>query len=71
MDTIKHNLAQQLAEFKAAFAQRAAPERVATMEAATADLKASGAAGADTLAKAQAAVDAATAKLTELKGAGW
>jgi peroxiredoxin len=42
MDTIKHNLAQQLAEFKAAFAQRAAPERVATMEAATVDLKASG-----------------------------
>ncbi len=42
MDTIKPNLAHQLAEFKAAFKQRAAPERVATMEAATADLKASG-----------------------------
>ena len=35
-------LAQQLAEFKAGFKQRAAPERVAMMEAATADLKAQG-----------------------------
>ena len=35
-------LAQQLAEFKAGFKQRVAPERVAMMEAATADLKAGG-----------------------------
>ncbi len=42
MDTIKPNLASQLADFKAAFKQREAPQRLATMEAATADLKASG-----------------------------
>jgi peroxiredoxin len=35
-------LQTQLAEFKAGFAQRATPERIATMEAATAQLKASG-----------------------------
>jgi peroxiredoxin len=35
-------LQTQLAEFKAGFAQRASPERIATMEAATAQLKASG-----------------------------
>ncbi len=42
MNTIQPTLAHQLADFKDAFKQRAAPERVATMEAATADLKASG-----------------------------
>jgi peroxiredoxin len=42
METIQPTLAHQLADFKAAFKQRAAPERVATMEAATADLKANG-----------------------------
>jgi peroxiredoxin len=36
------SLAQQLADQKAGFAQRAAPERVALMEAATRDLKATG-----------------------------
>jgi peroxiredoxin len=35
-------LSQQLADFKAGFKQRVAPERVAIMEAATADLKATG-----------------------------
>ena len=35
-------LATQLAEFKAGFKQRAAPERVAMMEVATAELKATG-----------------------------
>lgn len=35
-------LAAELADYKAAFKQRAAPERVATMEAATAALRASG-----------------------------
>jgi peroxiredoxin len=35
-------LSQQLADYKAGFAQRAAPERVVTMEAATRELKASG-----------------------------
>jgi peroxiredoxin len=35
-------LAEQLADFKAGFKQRATPERVATMETATADLRASG-----------------------------
>lgn len=35
-------LAAALGQFKAAFAQRAAPERIATMEAATAQLRASG-----------------------------
>jgi peroxiredoxin len=35
-------LQSQLADFKAGFAQRATPERVATMEAATAQLKATG-----------------------------
>lgn len=35
-------LAEQLAAYKAGFAQRAAPERVALMEAATADLRATG-----------------------------
>lgn len=35
-------LSEQLAEFKAGFARRATPERVATMEAATAALKATG-----------------------------
>lgn len=35
-------LSQQLAEFKASFKQRVAPERIAMMEAATADLKAIG-----------------------------
>lgn len=35
-------LATQLAEFKAGFATRAAPERIATMESATAALRASG-----------------------------
>lgn len=39
----KHKtLADQLAEYKAGFKQRVAPERVAMMEAATADLRASG-----------------------------
>lgn len=42
MDMIQPKLAQQLADFKAAFKQRVTPERVATMEGATADLKASG-----------------------------
>lgn len=36
------SLADQLAEFKVGFKQRAAPERVAMMEAATADLRATG-----------------------------
>ena len=35
-------LAQQLADYKAGFLQRAAPERVAMMAGATADLKATG-----------------------------
>ena len=35
-------LHEQLADYKAGFRQRAAPERVAVMEAATADLKATG-----------------------------
>jgi peroxiredoxin len=35
-------LSRQLADFKAGFKQRVAPERVAMMEAATADLKATG-----------------------------
>jgi peroxiredoxin len=42
METIQPTLAHQLADFKATFKQRATPERVATMEAATADLKARG-----------------------------
>ncbi len=37
-----NSLADQLAEFKAGFKQRVAPERLRMMEAATADLKASG-----------------------------
>ena len=36
------SLKQQLADYKAGFKQRAAPERVAMMESATADLKAAG-----------------------------
>ena len=36
------SLAQQLFDYKAGFLQRAAPERVATMETATANLKAAG-----------------------------
>ena len=36
------SLSEQLAAYKAGFAQRAAPERVAMMEAATADLRATG-----------------------------
>ena len=36
------SLADQLADYKAAFKRRVAPERVAMMEAATADLRASG-----------------------------
>ena len=36
------SLAEQLDAYKAAFVQRATPERVATMEAATADLRATG-----------------------------
>ena len=35
-------LAQQLADYKAGFLQRATPERVATMAGATTDLKATG-----------------------------
>ncbi len=42
MDTIQTKLAQQLTDFKSAFKQRVAPERVAMMEAATANLQASG-----------------------------
>lgn len=37
-----HSLNEQLAAFKAGFKQRVAPERVAMMEAATADLRATG-----------------------------
>ena len=40
--TASATLAQQLSEFKAGFKQRAAPERVAMMEGATVELKASG-----------------------------
>ena len=36
------SLTEQLAAFKAGFKQRAAPERVALMETATADLKSTG-----------------------------
>ncbi len=40
--TAMTTLAQQLAEYKAGFLQRATPERVATMAGATAELKATG-----------------------------
>ncbi len=42
MDRNQPTLTQQLADFKAAFKQRAVPERLAMMEKATADLKAGG-----------------------------
>ena len=40
--TIAPTLAQELADYQAGFKQRVAPERVAMMESATADLRASG-----------------------------
>jgi peroxiredoxin len=42
MSTNTTTLASQLADYKAGFASRVAPERVAMMEAATADLRATG-----------------------------
>ncbi len=41
METIQTKLAEQLGDFKSAFKQRVAPERVAMMEAAIANLLAS------------------------------